>query len=1592
MADPLHCRPRKRAALLAILACSIARLLPSAEAQDIVVADGDLLTVSSLMDITGVASATHVVKSDNANDRHFAFKITGALGSLRAQGGIRVGTTTTLLLDNSVSYSGVAGGRLSDTAPLELDSAKLEYVNERLPAVNLTETIGALRIGGYSRLEMGSFSTSDSYGSTTLIADRLERMNRGTFEVTFTRTLGSGTTGAAYVRLNNAPATTAGGVVPYATAQIAAQTAPYGVVVYEPANGLRLLGSAEYINTFAGATAASDVLLASGATFTNNTDLTVRTLTVSSATTINGTGSITLAGGLLLHLGTTGTVDNPIAFGSQEAFIAVPYENNNELTFLKPVTGSGGLTVYGRSIVGFDGGNQISGDLVLNGEARIRIDEIADLGPATTPIQINGVDTGAGIRTTATMNFTRPVQVNSGYFSVSPRAGTLTLSGGISGGGGVFVPAGAGEVLLSGVNTYTGPTMVEGNLTFTSDAAFGNSSSIILAEGTIRLSSNWTTARLLQHRSILPSDTYLDTNGFDVNFQGNFSSSSSLQSLIKTGAGRFFITVPVAPAGMSLQVSEGEIVVQDGGALSGVRLIAATGGTVIVDQRAGAVDRGQLDVVVGGGEYRVLGHATQSSTLHGKLTASGPYGLATVVAGNAPILMDLTNLVSSNANWVVLRAPQLGGSSGGYTRLRFSTVPTLANGIVLGLLADSSLTGFGQSFTTYDTTSDAGGVIGVRALKATEYISTPTLRNPANGGSTPTTANFLASGVVSVPGLANTVNTLTLAPGSRLDLAAGQSLTISQKTLLVPSGAMAEIAGGGTILPTSALGAMLTIVGEGDLRLGATVPTQGYIVHAGPGRLVVTGRQPENRVYINNGTLEAGAGDPMRYSDVVIGLGAQFNLLGTTTSVGYLGGLGTVDPGGGTLQLAGNTTSGGFPGQLAGTGAFLSLRSGGVSLTGASPSFTGTVGTINGGLTITGTLPNIAGLTLRGGSVHLDYATAASAAPRVGVVPVDIRSGTLTLTAVPSADTAATFTMLTGEGLSRLVIFNGGTGTGTTEGRITLASLERRNRGTFNFSTSVSSNRTARFDILQDLTPALIGDTGAATSQPVLPYATFNGHPATYTPGVGLRALTASEQVSTFITGQNVKTTVSGVEDFPVAVNSYEMASSSVVLSGAGTLQVASGVTILQGSLRLILDFGQVEGQVFLPTSASGAQITKSIRGSNGVTITANGNNLALTGANTFTGPLTINGAKVNFNAAAALGADASPVVLAGGYANYDGSNGTPYTLARGFDLRGAGGHLTTSSSYLLTLTGPISGPGDLYLSNVELGNTAGTYTGTTYVDGNVRFGSDAVFGQSPGLETAGTTTFVLLGGWSSARGLRLEQGTLLLNTGAFDAMLNGPLSGDQQLTKSGAGLLTIANGEAFDGPLRVSGGTVRLASDLGTRQYTVTVDVAGRLEGSATLTRPIALNGTLAPGTGTAVGVIESNNLTMAGASRLELEMTAADAFDQLRVDGTVTLNGLVQLSLGISGVSGAAFLQWPILLNDGTDAITVSATKAFAINSTVLTEGATFNVSGFNATITYKGGDGNDVYLTIPEPGSGALGALGLLGLLARRPARRR
>jgi hypothetical protein len=102
------------------------------------------------------------------------------------------------------------------------------------------------------------------------------------------------------------------------------------------------------------------------------------------------------------------------------------------------------------------------------------------------------------------------------------------------------------------------------------------------------------------------------------------------------------------------------------------------------------------------------------------------------------------------------------------------------------------------------------------------------------------------------------------------------------------------------------------------------------------------------------------------------------------------------------------------------------------------------------------------------------------------------------------------------------------------------------------------------------------------------------------------------------------------------------------------------------------------------------------------------------------------------------------------------------------------------------------------------------------------------------------------------------------------------------------------------------------------------------------------------------------TGNLTLAGTYQAELGgTTACSGYDQLKVTGTVNVTGGTLQGSLYNGFKPKAGDKYVIISNDGSDAVT----GTFA----GLAEGGTFKINGYVVSISYKGGDGNDVVLTV-------------------------
>lgn len=260
-----------------------------------------------------------------------------------------------------------------------------------------------------------------------------------------------------------------------------------------------------------------------------------------------------------------------------------------------------------------------------------------------------------------------------------------------------------------------------------------------------------------------------------------------------------------------------------------------------------------------------------------------------------------------------------------------------------------------------------------------------------------------------------------------------------------------------------------------------------------------------------------------------------------------------------------------------------------------------------------------------------------------------------------------------------------------------------------------------------------------------------------------------------------------------------------------------------------------------------------------------------------------------------------------------------------------AGGNLTVTNAGVLQLSDVTSVNEQFFLfSRTIVSNTSAGLT----LDGRLAMGG------SPVLDIATTQTVVL----------------------------RSILDGFGNLTKEGPGTLlaedlgTISPTNRFFGSVVANGGAVLVRRV--TLTNTLTANAGATIGGTTTVGRIVINAGTLAPGFPTNTpGALSARGVTLSANATYAVQLNGVQAglqFDQVKVQGAVALGGAtLRATVGFNAVIGTPF---QIIDNDGSDAVV----GTFA----GLPEGTVFAVSNLFLSITYQGGDGNDVVLARAPP----------------------
>jgi autotransporter-associated beta strand protein len=325
---------------------------------------------------------------------------------------------------------------------------------------------------------------------------------------------------------------------------------------------------------------------------------TLNTAVFSAGGDATGTYSITVSGGIQIG-GITVEEGSPVIGGSGSLTFA--YGDGRQ----QMVSVAGGSTVainVGIALTSGSLGKSGTGTLVLgadnSGLSRAIAVTQGTLGVAHANALGSGTLTMSSGTTLDLRNVTlsRALAVNGWTLaattnSTSTQSGALTLSGTSNvnvdstsqltinssiGGTGALQKTGAGLLIVSGTNNYSGNTILNaGTLRVDSGSAL-STGNLNFTGGTLRYGAGFTTD-LSQRISSSSGAVSIDTNAQNITF-GNALNSSNTGGLTKLGAGNLTLSAANAYTGVTT-FAAGNLVVNNSGALSSGNL-SFTGGTL----------------------------------------------------------------------------------------------------------------------------------------------------------------------------------------------------------------------------------------------------------------------------------------------------------------------------------------------------------------------------------------------------------------------------------------------------------------------------------------------------------------------------------------------------------------------------------------------------------------------------------------------------------------------------------------------------------------------------------------------------------------------------------------------------------------------------------------------------------------------------------------------------------------------------------------------------------------------------------------------------------------------------------------------------
>lgn len=971
-----------------------------------------------------------------------------------------VGTTLTL---NGV-VGGIGGLAVGGLGTLVL-GADNTYTSFTSIVAGATLQVGAGGItgtlGGGNVLHDGAliFNRSNTLTVANAISGTgtLTQAGTGTTTLTGANTYSGGTTVAAgTLRLGSSGAagtgtiTTTGGALSYANnvtltnaITLNAASTRFEVLGTDIAQHAAVIGETGGARAFE-KTGTGTLILSAENTYTGTTTISAGTLQLG-----NGVFSAGLGAGAIVNNG------------------ALVVNLLGDVTLANTISGTGSLANIAAGRLILSGTNSYQGGTFLrNGTISVAAD--AGLGDAAGGLTFDG----GRLQTTASFTANRPVTLDGSGGSLDAAAGTMLTLTGVVSGTGALTQAGPGALVLTGTNTYSGGTNVNGGTLTLRNTAGAGTGTVTLRGTTLRIDVEGTIANAIvvaagNNGTISAATGRAVTLTGGMTVRGNSNLILGAPADTGTITARFGVVGTSAPAG-TLRIAGGTVINGDG-TLAGLadRLTSTT-----IDAGA-TLDLAGNTSSAGFAINNLQGAGTLTNTGTTFIRAGNFAGVITGTAGLEKISTGTLILTGANtySGTTTITAGTLQIGDGGTTGT-LGTGAVVNNGVLAfnrsdDITVSNAISGTGQvrqagtgTTTQLGALSHTGGTFvdaGILVLgNNVTAVNLPGNATVANNAGLHLRNGSLGAGVITLDGglqvLGNaTAGTATINGGLTSQMLFAGDASAGTATILIRN--LADFQDNATAGNASITNQCCLVFS------GSSTAGNASITTTASGSLDFSGNASAGAATLTNAGFirflnNATGGTASYVGQAGSTLDLSF-LAASSLTLGSIAGVGNVALGSARLIVGANDASTSFAGVLAdggvigGTGAALvKAGTGTLTLAGVNTYTGGT--TINGGAISIGANAALGAgtgrLTLGGGSL-ITTASFASARP----VTLNFGAGGL----APAAGTALTLSgAITGEGVLRQ---NGAgnlilTGTSTHTGAVVV------NAGTLTVNGSIAAS------------------------------------------------------------------------------------------------------------------------------------------------------------------------------------------------------------------------------------------------------------------------------------------------------------------------------------------------------------------------------------------------------------------------------------------------------------------------------------------------------------------------------------------------------